>query len=113
MRAGFFMKKCIYCAEEIQDEAVKCRYCGEFLDGGVRRRVKGNWRENTGVIVFALLTIGPFALPLVWRHGKFSRGTKIAITVGMVVLTAVICFLFYYVMVKLFDAYRDFMGEMG
>lgn len=32
------MKRCPYCAEDIHDDAVKCRYCGSLLDGSALSR---------------------------------------------------------------------------
>jgi len=32
---GTSMKKCLFCSESIQDDAMKCRFCGEWLEGGV------------------------------------------------------------------------------
>ncbi len=100
------MKKCPFCAEEIQDEAVKCRFCGEFLDKPSKPEAK--WYFATTAVVIALLCVGPLALSLVWFHPRYKIITKVIITILVIVFT----FLLGYSVILVYTRILDSISEM-
>ena len=93
--------------EEIQDEAIKCKHCNEFLEAPPSAKPKTPWYAKTSVLVFSFLALGPLALPLVWFHPFYSLRKKTLLTVVVLALTYALSVFFYRTAATLLSYYKE------
>ena len=103
------MKKCPFCAEQIQDDAIKFRFCNEIV---VQPR-KTKWYFHGSTLVWGLLLLGPLwvlLLPLVWLNPDSSQMKKILLTVIIFVIAALLAKVMVFSLGQLKQYYNILQG---
>jgi len=101
------MKTCPSCIGEIKKEALKCPFCGEILNKSDQPKTK--WYFSTAIVVVALLSVGPFALPLVWFHPRYKTTTKVVVSFIVIALTIWL----YFIMKDMYLRFLEQAKELG
>lgn len=97
---------CPSCKKETPDENRACIFCGTDLSGALKVSPTP-WYSKTAILVISFLTVGPFALPLVWLHPVYSRRKKILVTGIVLALTCILVAAFVHAVKTILDYYKQ------
>jgi hypothetical protein len=98
------MKKCRFCAEEIQDEVNKCRFCGEWLIKKTDTPIQNSIAPKKKIKEFSFLkvhaystaTLSTLFILFFWISGMFDDEDALGFALGIILLSALIAVLVTY-----------------
>lgn len=100
------LKRCLFCSGGIEESFRYCPHCGKRLGPPETK-----WYFSRYAVMFALGTLGPFALPLVWRNPRYTILRKVVITVVVLVLTALIVYLLAILCIRVAALIRELTAQ--
>lgn len=98
---------CAGCGALAAARATYCSQCGQPLHPMATPALKKmKWYYNPWLVLLLLspVALGPFALPLLWKSPRFTRGAKLALTLLTLAWTG---WFVWYVLVKVVPAVQN------
>jgi len=70
------------------------------------------WYLKKSVLIVAILTIGPFALPLIWFNPSFNKRVKVLLSIAIIIFIIILNYALGVILIKSMKILQDSYQSM-